>query len=326
LKIGDLMSDREFLALSSLFDAIGIIEKGIEKIYHYLLEHKRIDNLNEVSTQFNLTLKRGYKICAVLSDLGLVQIYDRPMKIHLATPPISIWQTIINERIEELSQLFQEKKENAENSLSNFIKNYNLSEQITQEFVEFVNYNLKNIGETYHSFLAEEECKIALGIRYENEFSSVIKKYGISSIPEDLSESMRSGITKIKENLINIDIQVIFSTEVIKELLLSEEFQLVSNYLKSYDLLFKNISVRVTDDDFSNFNLTNSELVQPSFDPTNKLIGAYISRNTNIYQIFYEKFNELYEKGIPLTQFLKEQSDIKEETYSKTQLFGLCLL
>ncbi|MBY8980657.1 MAG: hypothetical protein KGD72_09715 [Candidatus Lokiarchaeota archaeon] len=320
------MSDREFLALSSLFDAIGIIEKGIEKIYHYLLKHKRIDNLNQVSTEFNLTLKRGYKICAVLSDLGLVQIYDRPMKIHLATPPISIWQTIINERIEELSQLFQEKKEKAENSLSNFIQNYNLSEQITQEFVEFVNYNLKNIGETYHSFLAEQECKIALGIRYENEFSSVIKKYGISSIPEDLSESMQSGITKIKENLVNIDIQVIFSTEVIKELLVSEEFQLVSNYLKSYNLFFKNITVRVTDEDFSNFNLTDSELVQPSFDPTNKLIGAYISRNTNIYQIFYEKFNELYERGIPLTQFLKEQKDIKEEYYSKTQLFGLCLL
>ncbi|MHA1235332.1 MAG: hypothetical protein ACTSQL_09645 [Promethearchaeota archaeon] len=320
------MSDREYLALSSLFDAIGIIEKGIEKIYHYLLKHKRIDNLQDISTQFNLTLKRGYKICAVLNDLGLVQIYDRPMKIHLATPPISLWQTIINERIEELSQLFQEKKELAENALSDFIQNYNLNEQVTQEFVEFVNYNLKNIGETYHSFLAEEECKIALGIRYENEFSSVIKKFGISSIPEDLSESMRSGITKIKENLINIDIQVIFSTEVIKELLVSEEFQLVSNYLKSYDLIFKNISVRVTDADFSNFNLTDSELVQPSFDPTNKLIGAYISRNTNIYQIFYEKFNELYEKGIPLTQFLKEQSDIKEETYSKTQLFGLCLL
>ena len=320
------MSDREFLALSSLFNAIGIIEKGIEKIYHYLLQHKRIDNLNEVSTQFNLTLKRGYKICAVLNDLGLVQIYDRPMKIHLTTPPISIWQTIINERIEDLTQLFQEKKEEAENALSDFIKNYNLSEQITQEFVEFVNYNLKNIGETYHSFLAEKECRIALGIRYENEFSSVIKKYGISSIPADLSESMRSGITKIKENLINIDIQVIFSTEVVKELLVSEEFQLASNYLKSYDLLFKNISVRVTDENFSNFNLTDSELVQPSFDPTNKLIGAYVSRNTNIYQIFYDKFNELYEKGIPLTQFLKERSDIKEESYSKTQLFSLCLL
>ena len=320
------MSDREFLALSSLFDAIGIIEKGIEKIYHYLLQHKRIDNLNEVSTQFNLTLKRGYKICAVLNDLGLVQIYDRPMKIHLATPPISLWQTIINERIEDLSQLFQEKKEKAEIALSDFIQNYNLNEQVTQEFVEFVNYNLKNFGETYHSFLAEKECKIAIGIRYENEFSSVIKKYGISNIPEDLSESIRSGITKIKENLINIDIQVIFSTEVIRELLASEEFQLVSRYLKSYDLIFNFVSVRVTDEDFSNFNLTDSELVQPSFDPTNKLIGAYLSRNTNIYQIFYEKFNELYEKGIPLTQFLKEQRDIKEESYSKTQLFGLCLL
>jgi len=63
------MADREFLALSSLFDAIGIIEKGIERIYHYLLKHKRIDNLTEVSTEFNLTLKRGYKICAVLNDL-----------------------------------------------------------------------------------------------------------------------------------------------------------------------------------------------------------------------------------------------------------------
>ncbi|GAG91708.1 unnamed protein product, partial [marine sediment metagenome] len=41
---------------------------------------------------------------------------------------------------------------------------------------------------------------------------------------------------------------------------------------------------------------------------------------------FYEKFNELYEKGIPLTQFLKEQKEIKEESYSKTQLFGLYLL
>jgi len=326
LKIGDLMSDRDFLALSSLFDAIGIIEKGIEKIYHYLLDHKRIDNLNEVSKRFNLTLKRGYKICAVLNDLGLVQIYDRPMKIHLATPPISLWQTIINERIEELSHLFQEKKEEAEKALSDFIQNYNLGEQITQEFVEFVNYNLKNFGETYHSFLAEKECKIALGIRYENEFSSVIKKYGISSIPEELSESMRSGITKIKENLINIDIQVIFSTELINELLSSEEFRLVSDYLKPFDLIFKNLSVRVTDEDFSNFNLADSELVQPSFDPTNKLIGAYLSRNTNIYQIFYEKFNELYEKGITLTQFLKEQRDIKEDSYSKTQLFGLCLL
>ena len=320
------MSEREFLALSSLFDTIGVIEKGIEKIYHYLLQHKRIDNLKEISTQFDLTLKRGYKICAVLNDLGLVQIYDRPMKILAKSPSIAIWQRIINERIEELSQLFQERKEKAESALEDFIKNYSFTEQVTQEFVEFINYDLNNFDETYISFMAEKECKIALGIRYENELSAVMKKYGISNIPEDLNEAMKSGMTKIKENLKNIDIQAIFSTELIKELLLSEEFKPVSNYLDLYDLKFKNIDVRVTDEDFSNFNLTDNELIQPSFDPTNILIGAYISRNANIYTIFYEKFNELYEKGIPLAQFLKEQKEIKEESYSKTQLFGLCLL
>ncbi|MHA2288389.1 MAG: hypothetical protein ACXABG_06345 [Promethearchaeota archaeon] len=320
------MSEREFLALSSLFDAIGIIEKGIEKIYHYLLQHKRIDNLKEVSTQFDLTLKRGYKICAVLNDLGLVQIYDRPMKILAKSPAIAIWQRIINERIEELSQLFQEKKEKAESALEEFIKNYSFVEQETQEFVEFINYDLYNFDETYVSFMAEKECKIALGIRYENELSSVIKKHGIPNLPASLNEAMKSGMTKIKENLYNVDIQVIFSTELIKELLMSEEFKLVSDYLDSYGLKFKNLEVRVTDEDFSNFNLTDSELIQPSFDPTNKLIGAYISRNANIYQIFYEKFNELYEKGLPLSQFLKEDKDLKEESYSKTQLLGLCLL
>ena len=320
------MSEREFLALSSLFDAMGIIEKGIEKIYNYLLQHKRIDNLKEVSTQFDLTLKRGYKICAVLNDLGLVQIYDRPMKILAKSPPIEIWQRIINERIEALSQLFQERKEKAEIALEDFIQNYSFAEPVTQEFVEFINYDLYNFDETYISFMAEKECKIALGIRYENELSTVIKKHGISNLPTSLNEAMKSGITKIKENLINVDIQVIFSTELIKDLLVSEEFKLVSNYLDFYDLKFKNIDVRVTDEDFSNFNLTDSELVQPSFDPTNKLIGAYISRNANIYQIFNEKFNELYEKGIPLPQFLKEEKDFKDEPYSKTQLFGLCLL
>ena len=320
------MSEREFLALSSLFDTIGVIEKGIEKIYHYLLQHKRIDNLKDVSTQFDLTLKRGYKICAVLNDLGLVQIYDRPMKILAKSPPIAIWQRIINERIEELSQLFQGRKEKAESALEDFIQNYSFTEQVTQEFVEFINYDLHNFDETYISFMAEKECKIALGIRYENELSSVMKKYGISNIPEDLNDAMESGMTKIKENLFNVDIQAIFSTELIKELLISEEFELISNYLDSYGLKFKNLDVRVTDEDFSNFNLTDSELIQPSFDPTNILIGAYISRNANIYQIFYEKFNELYEKGIPLAQFLKEQKEIKEVSYSKTQLFGLCLL
>jgi len=131
---------------------------------------------------------------------------------------------------------------------------------------------------------------------------------------------------KIKENLININIQVIFSTELIKELLSSEEFIYISKYIDPYDLQFKSIDVHVTEEVFSNFSLTDNELIQPSFDPTNKLFGQFISRNANIYQIFYDKFNELYEKGIPLVQFLKENKDITIDSFSESQLFGLCLL
>ncbi|MFW9952218.1 MAG: hypothetical protein ACFFKA_19025 [Candidatus Thorarchaeota archaeon] len=320
------MEDSEFLMLSTLFDSIGIIEKGIERIYHYLLVNKRIDNLKEVSSRYNLTLKRGYKICAVLNDLGLIQIYDRPMKIVLANPPDSIWQTLVNNRIDQLSLEFQEKKEKAENALVGFLKAYKLEEPSTQEFVEFINYNLNNFDETYYSFMAEKQSKVAIGIRYENELTSIFKKYGTENIPENLGTSMNNGMIKIKGNIEKIDIQIIFNSELVKELLLSKEFPLLSKHVGEYQFRFKSIDVHVTHDDFSNFSLTDNELVQPSFDPTNKLIGAYISRNKNIYQIFNDKFNELYQKGIPLSQYLKEQEDIPLETLTESETFTLCLL
>jgi hypothetical protein len=320
------MENREFLALSSLFDAIGIIEKGIEKIYHHLLKNKRIDNLNEVAAQYDLTLKRGYKICAVLNELELVQIYDRPMKIHLATPIIPLWQKIVNGRIEELTKLFQEEKEKAEEALDEFIQIFNLGEPITQEFVEFIKYNLQSLDETYHSFLSKEVCKIAIGIRYDNELVETIKKFGTRDIPAELKDFMRAGMIKISNNLKNLNMQIIFNAELIKELLLSPDFEILTEHLIQYDLKFKSISVHVTYDDFSNFNLTDNELIQPSFDPTNRLIGSYVSRNKNIFQIFYDKFNELYEKGIPLNQFIQDDSDIHLKELSDTQKFLLCIL
>ena len=142
------MEDTEYLPLSQLFDSIGIIEKGIERIYHYLLLNKRIDNLKEVSNQLNLSLKRGYKICSVLSDLGLVQIYDRPMKIHIATPIMTLWQNIIHKRIEDLQNQFQEKRNKCESALEDFTKQYKMEEQAIQEPVEFINYNIRNFDDS----------------------------------------------------------------------------------------------------------------------------------------------------------------------------------
>ncbi|MFX1573559.1 MAG: hypothetical protein ACFFB0_12485 [Promethearchaeota archaeon] len=320
------MEDTEFLALSQLFDSIGIIEKGIERIYHYLLKNRRIDNLKDVCNQFNLSLKRGYKICSVLSDLGLVQIYDRPMKIHIATPELDLWQNIIHERIEELQNQFQEKRENCESSLKAFIKKYNFEEQVSQEPVEFINYDLSNFDESYHSFLAQNLCKIAIGIRYNNPLVDLIHENRFEELPQNTKESMSAGMNRIKDNLKNISVQVIFHSEVIKELLLSREFNLLSKHIAPYDIEFKSIVIHVTDENFSNFSLTDNELIQPSFDPTNILIGAYISRNKNIYQIFNDKFNEIFDKGISIDQYIKNQEDLKLESLSETELFVLCVM
>ncbi|MHA1931730.1 MAG: hypothetical protein ACW96X_04265 [Promethearchaeota archaeon] len=320
------MEDAEFLSLSQLFDSIGIIEKGIERIYHYLLVNKRIDNLKEVCNQFNLSLKRGYKVCSELSDLGLVQIYDRPMKIHLATPTLELWQNLIHQRVEDLQNQFQEKRGKCEVALKTFINKYKLEEQVSQEPVEFIKYDLKNLDESYHSLLAEDECKIAIGIRYNNPLLEYIHEDRSKTISEDVQDGIRFGMNRIIENLKQINVKVIFNSEVIKELLVSKEFELLTKHVESFNMQFKSVTIHVTDEDFSNFSLTDNELIQPSFDPTNILIGVYVSRNKNIYQIFNVKFDEIFEKGIPIDQFLTQNEDISIRSLSETQIFVLCVM
>ncbi|MFW9939692.1 MAG: hypothetical protein ACFFFT_01530 [Candidatus Thorarchaeota archaeon] len=320
------MEDTKYLSLSQLFDSIGIIEKGIERIYHYLLVNKRIDNLKEVCNQFNLSLKRGYKICSVLSDLELVQIYDRPMKIHLANPILGLWQNLVNKRIENLQNEFDEKRDKCETSLEGFVKYFNLEEQVAQEPVEFINYDVRNFDDSYYSFLAEKECKIAIGIRYHNPLIDLIQEYGFSRVPEQLAENMKTGMNRIKENLKNINVQVIFHSDVVKDLVSSEEFDLLTKHFEPMNMEFKNLSIHVTDENFSNFSLTDNELIQPSFDPTNILIGAYISRNKNIYQIFDTKFNEIFKSGITIEEFLKKNKSLNMDSITETQSFALCVL
>jgi len=320
------MEATEYLSLSQLFDSIGIIEKGIERIYHYLLLNKRIDNLKEVCNQFSLSLKRGYKVCSVLSENGLVQIYDRPMKIHLATPTLELWQNLTHQRVEDLQNQFQEKRDKCEVALNTFISNYKLEEQIPQEPVEFIKYDLKNLDESYHFLLAQKECKIAIGIRYNNPLIDYIHEDWRKTISEDVQESVKLGMNRIKENLAQINVKVIFNSEVIRELLLSKEFALLIEHVEPFNIQFKNITIHVTDEDFSNFSLTDEEIIQPSFDPTNILIGIYVSRNKNIYQIFNDKFEEIFEKGIPINQFLTQDENIPLKSLSETQTFVLCVM
>ncbi|MFX1257288.1 MAG: hypothetical protein ACFFAN_05490 [Promethearchaeota archaeon] len=322
------MGEGTFIQLLNLFNSLGIIEKGIEKIYHFLLINKRIDNLKEVCKNLDLSLKRGYKITSVLNDLGLIHIFDRPMKINLATPLIPLWQKIINDRIEKLKDVFQEEKMKCITSLEDFIKNYNLkSLEPTQEPVELLIFKIDNIDELFYPFLTNSQCKIAIGINYENPLITLIRKSPLEEISENLKSLLNSGMKKVQENLKNINIQIIFNNELIKELLNSKEFTIISEYIKSFDFELKNIEIRIIEEDFSNFSLTDNELIQPSFDPTNRLMGAYISRNLNIYQIFYNKFLELFEKAIPINEYINRHIDeISIDSLSDKQAFGLYLL
>jgi hypothetical protein len=324
-----LVEQSEYIAISQLFDVIGIIEKGIEKIYHHLLKNDRIENLEEVSKQYKLTLKRGYKICAVLNNLELVQIFDRPMKIHLNPDLIPIWQKLIVKRIEELNIEFQEKKEKCESALEAFFQTYNVKEVVqSQEPVEFVNYTIERFDDMYYPFLAKNECRIAIGIRYENPLLSIIKADMLSNPPEDKKPFMVAGMRKVQENLKNIDVQVIFHGELARYFLTSKELEILSDHLGKIDppLEFKSFEVHITEEPFSNFSLTDDALIQPSFDPSNKLIGAYISRNKNIFPIFYDKFNEIFKNGIPINDFMENERDVNITSLSNEQLLAMCLL
>jgi len=320
----------EFITISHLFDSIGVIEKGIEKIYHYLLLNKKIENLKEISEQYGLTLKRGYKICAVLNDLGLVQIFDRPMKIHISSDLIAIWQVLINKRIEELQSQFQQKQTKCESALDAFINNYSLEEIETQEPIEFINFDVNHVEELYYPLLTKTSCKIAIGIKYENPlmsfFNEIVKKEAIGS--DNLRKVIGSAMRKVMENLKNIQVQVIFNNEIIKEVLNSNDYELLNDHLKELNipLDFKKLEICVTEEPFSNFSLTNNELIQPSFDPSNQLIGSYISRNKNIYEIFNEKFDELFKKGVPINEFIQQDKELSIPPLTNLQQFSICAL
>ena len=320
------ISDENFIQLSNLFNSLGIIEKGIEKIYHYLLKNKKIEDLKEVCKQYGLSQKRGYKIINVLSGMELVQIYDRPMKVNLATPILPIWQRIINQRIEELLNEFQEKKTKCESSFEVFVGSYNLKEEVIHEPIEFINFSFDNFDEIYYPLHAKNECKIAIGIRYANPLISFLQEHSKEDFPKNLRNSLISSMRKIRENIKNIRIQAIFNNELVIELLRSEEFSILSRHVESLEFEFKSIDVHITEESFSNFSLTDNELIQPSFDPTNKLMGSYISRNDNIFQIFYDKFTEIFEKGVPINQYLEKLNETQLDSLSEVQSFVLCLL
>jgi len=313
-------------SIRKLFDLIGKSEKSIEQIYDYLLEYNKIDDLRKVSNDLGITLKRGYKICAVLNELDLIQIFDRPMKINLLNPVVA-WQKIINKKIDDLTENLNNRINVLEETLGLFFKDYELKEPEVGEPIEFLNFDSKNFNWVFYPYFANKVTKIALGIIYDNPFIREITKVEFSKLDEEVERALRENFTELSKYIRNIEIYIILNSSVLRDIINSFQYRNLIEYLNKVEIQFRKIEVRITDEDFINFALRDDEmLIQPSFDPSNILLGSYISRQLDIVKIFLRKFDDLLHNSHPVNDYLKEHKIYEKAELSNNDKLALGFL
>ncbi len=321
--------DRESQKINSirkLFDLIGKSEKSIEQIYDYLLKYNKIDDLTKVSNDLGITLKREYKICAILNELDLIQIFDRPMKVNLLNPVVA-WQKIINKKIYYLTEDLNMKINLLEETMGLFFKDYELKEPEVGEPIEFLNFDTKNFHWVYYPYFASKVTKIALGIIYENPFIREITRVEFSKVGEELARELTENFTELAKYIANIEIFIILNSSVLEDIINSFQYRNLIEHLSQVEIQFRKIEVRIINEDFSNFALRDDEmLIQPSFDPINILLGSYISRQKDIVKIFLRKFDDLFDNSHPVNDYLKEHRIFEKFELSNTDKLALGFL
>ena len=302
-----------FSTMVSLFEAMGISEKGIEIVYDYLLTHELIDDPKTIFESLGLSLKRVYKILGLLKDMGLIQVYDRPMKIY-KTDVVRAWQEIVSQKIARLKTELNEKIEGIEDSVRRMLKAYNVPDPMMSPPVEFVAYNnQENPLEYIQNILSvKRECMIAKEMRYNtpliqelNELIMDPERHGYGSI-QDLKAALQSIFGRAS-------IQVLISKEF------AQEFFEMKNRTSDAQKVFAelqdlqvNIQIRMTDTSVGNIIIKdNTELLQLSFAPNNLLVGAFISRQNEILTIFSKKLQSLYDDAQDFAEFYRKQHNLE---------------
>ena len=301
--------DENFSKIVDLFKAIEVSEKGIEDVYKYLLNNKIIEDPKTVTDKLNYSLKRVYKIFSVLKELGLIQIYDRPMKIVI-NPPLKSWETLISNKIKEFQENTNKRIKKCENCFQKMIEAYHIAPEIPQlPPVEFVAYaNEDNPFDFILTELASEhECLIARGIPFENpiflNFQNSLEK-GHKEALQIILQNFNEWTQKLPRIRYRILISEDFVNDIMSRLqpILDEfpELQQIPANL-GFDLEFKVINKA-----FGNFIVQdNGNLIQFSIDPKNILIGIFVSRQKEINQIFREKFEDLCKNAENLSEYLQ---------------------
>jgi len=314
--------------ITKMFDLIGKSEKSIDLLYQYLLDKKKIDDLKEVCEELNISLKRAYKICAVLNDLDLVQIFDRPMKINLLNP-IPAWQKLVNKNIDDMTIELEEKINVLKNSLNLFFKMYDLREPEVGEPIEFLNFDTRNFSWIFYHYLATNITKIAIGIVYKNPLIEEMMDYNFAQSDKALTENLKESFVDLTEHVKNIEIYTILNSNVLEIFLKTQKYSKLLEHMKFRvpDVAPKKMDVRITEEDFSNFSLRDDEmLIQPSFDPSNILLGAYISRQEDIVKIFLDKFDDLFEKSMPINEYISQHKIAGKTALSEREIMALGFL
>ncbi len=307
--------------IDELFQLLEIREKGIAKLYDYILREGIIEDLNAVVSTVGLTLKRGYKVASVLKDHELVLVYDRPMKVSLQDP-IHAWEKLVNEKIEEIREqanLRIDKLEQGFISFKNVLrKEFNFS-PVTKAPVEFIKYDTTEF--LFYPFYAEEELLIARGNYYE--------KPELTQFFEKIEEGILrpAELLEVSKAMKNVHVKLLLSEDLLHRLenavnLAKDKFSALKDREK-WPLQFKSLEVRVTSSPFANFIIIDGgTLMQPSFDPAMAENGAFLSGEAETLSVFKDKFESIFLDAQVLELYAKENSfSVEKEDWPL-----LCLL
>ncbi|MBN2157215.1 MAG: hypothetical protein JW776_14315 [Candidatus Lokiarchaeota archaeon] len=293
----------KFSSLIDLFESISVVEKGIEQVYDFLLKTPIVEDINVLVETLDLKPKRIYKINSVLKDLGLIQIYYRPMKIQLLDP-VDSWEKLIQTKINTIQEEASSRIKYCHESLEKMFSAYELvkTPQMLVEFVSFVTPEL-DLESEFFTLVSQSESWIAHGIFYKYDYSrtfEAIKKFS--------SEFLTNIAKMIKTNQFKILVSDDYLEQVDNLFEKNKKFIPTLGNLLDANL---NFDLRHTNKQFSNFVLKDqSVLIQPSFDPSGEnLIGCFISSPKEIVEVFSNKFNELFKDAKPVRRNEKSKQE-----------------
>jgi len=308
------MEKNSFSSLIELFSSIEVKEKGVETVYDYLLKNHSIDNPKELADNLDLSIKRIYKVFSLLKQLGLIQVYDRPMKITI-NEPISAWEKLLSEKITNIRTECDIKIDKCEKSFADMKSAYKITnEEHSLPPVEYINI-LDN--EDAFEFIRNDiignskEMFLTKGLKYEiSTFERILE---MLNNPKFMKKEGYSNVIILVQTILNkmppIKYKILVSRDHAQEILqIVKKFSVYTSKFEDLEIKYENEwDIRIYKDSCGDFIiLDENNLIQFSIDPSNKLMGIFISRSHEITDIFFKKFEEMYSQGLKLEEYFKE--------------------